>query len=71
MARTFEPFPRENLRSNAASVPEEGWVEYSCVLKFSGILTFGDALAIEKQLTQCIDTESEETFVFSTICRSN
>lgn len=54
---------REVLRSNMESTPDEGWAKYNCVVKCSGIPNFKDALKIEKQLTNCIDTDAEEQYV--------
>ncbi|CAH0560367.1 unnamed protein product [Brassicogethes aeneus] len=51
---------REELRSNAASVPEEYWAEYPCVVKCTGVESFKEALIIEKQLSKCLDTDAEE-----------
>lgn len=51
---------RELLRQDANSAPEENWKHYSCILKCSKLKSFADSLNIEKQLTECLDTDAEE-----------
>jgi hypothetical protein len=48
------------LRSNPTTTPEEKWIQYPCFLKCSGIINFKEAQKVEKELTQCIDTDAEE-----------
>jgi hypothetical protein len=51
---------RKQLRSNPATAPEEKWIQYPCFLKCSGIINFKEAQKVEKELTQCIDTDAKE-----------
>lgn len=51
---------RENLRRNPLSVPEDTWSELECILKFSELENFKDAVTLEKQLTECVDADAEE-----------
>jgi hypothetical protein len=53
---------REQLLSKTATAPEEKWIQYPCFLKCSGIINFKEALRVEKELTQCIDTDAEALF---------
>lgn len=51
---------RESIRCDPSSTPEDNWSTFPCMVKFSGIKNFRDALQIERQLTDCSDTEAEE-----------
>lgn len=50
---------RKLLRSNPARVPESSWDQFSYILKLTNIKTFEEALRLEKQLTDCSDSEAE------------
>lgn len=51
---------RERLRANAGSSPEEDWSTFPCIVKLKNIFSFEEGLKLEKQLTDCSDTEAEE-----------
>lgn len=53
----------KKLRAGATSLPEENWEIFDCILKYSYILTFKEALEIEQKLSQCSETEALKSFL--------
>lgn len=58
------------LRSSISSDPEKTWGKYRCLVKCKNIKSFEEALSLEKQLTECTDTEAEEE-LFDKIYENN
>lgn len=56
----LSPSQRQNLRKNAAATSQNTWQQYPCKVRCNNILTFADALAMERGLSACSDTEAED-----------
>lgn len=56
----LNPTQRQHLRKNPGSTSQQTWQQYECTVRCTNIFTFVDALALEKGLSACSDTEAED-----------